>query len=71
MFASADECLDDREQQILSLRYGLGEHGPAHTLREVAAELGISKERVRQLQIRALDKLRDRADELHLTVDMT
>jgi RNA polymerase sigma factor (sigma-70 family) len=55
----AAEVLDDREYQILMHRFGLnGDGAEARTLREIAVDLGVSKERVRQLQIKALEKLR-------------
>lgn len=59
-----DDCLDERERIIVAERFGLSERGVARTLRQIAADLGISKERVRQLQIRALDKLHDLAIEI-------
>ena len=49
--------LTEREQTILSMRFGLGELEPS-TLEEVGEHLSISRERVRQLEKRALNRLR-------------
>ena len=51
------KTLGPREQLILTLRFGLGGESP-RTLIEVSKVLGVSKERVRQIQDRALEKLR-------------
>jgi len=53
-----DERLTDREKRILELRYGLNDYQP-RTLDEVGLEFGISRERVRQIQKEALEKLQD------------
>jgi RNA polymerase sigma factor (sigma-70 family) len=49
--------LDTREQTVLVLRYGLDSESP-RTLSDVGAHLGITRERVRQIESRALSKLR-------------
>ncbi len=49
--------LTDKEQRILSLRFGLDDDQP-RTLREIGEDLGISRERVRQVENQALAKLR-------------
>ena len=48
--------LGEREQLVLRMRFGIG-YEREHTLAEVAARLGVSVERVRQIQVRALTKL--------------
>ncbi|MFY9254278.1 MAG: sigma-70 family RNA polymerase sigma factor [Fuerstiella sp.] len=52
-----DDVLDERERIIIRSRFGLNESEQTSTLRELAAQLGLSKERVRQLQLSALEKL--------------
>lgn len=54
--------LDRREKLIIRARFSLGGHRRVQTLQKLADRLGVSKERVRQLEKRALDKLRDFAD---------
>jgi RNA polymerase primary sigma factor len=55
--------LEQREREIVLAHFGLGR--PELTLREIAEHLGLSVERVRQLEERALAKLRDAATALH------
>ena len=54
-----DDCLDEREQYVIGARFGIDGHADARTLRDLSDELGVSKERIRQVQIRAMEKLRE------------
>ncbi len=54
---AALDRLPDREAQILRLRYGLAD-GRVYTLEEVGQEIGVTRERVRQLEAQALNRLR-------------
>ncbi|MCK5084350.1 MAG: RNA polymerase sigma factor RpoD [Candidatus Pacebacteria bacterium] len=49
--------LSPREQKILKLRFGL-EDGVAHTLEEIGQEFGVTRERIRQIEAKALEKIR-------------
>ncbi len=46
--------LDEREQKIITARFGLGRGNEPLTLKEVGEEMGVTKERIRQLEARAL-----------------
>jgi RNA polymerase primary sigma factor len=48
--------LNPREQKILTMRFGL-EDGVAHTLEEVGEEFGVTRERIRQIEAKALQKI--------------
>lgn len=58
--------LDDREKFIVQARYGFDNLGEKPTFQYLGELMGISKERVRQLEQRALAKLRELADKLRL-----
>ncbi len=53
--------LTEREQKILKLRFGL-EDGKSHTLEEVGQEFSVTRERIRQIEAKALAKLRKHKD---------
>lgn len=58
--------LDPRERDIIRRRFGLDKSEEVQTLQSLAGELGVCKERVRQLEMRAMSKLRTMAEEIRL-----
>ena len=56
-------CLDEREREIISHRFGLETDGRPQTLQEVGDRFGLTKERIRQLETRAMGKLRRAAQQ--------
>lgn len=61
MLEAMDRVLDSREQFVVRARYGLDGNGVL-TLREIAEKLGMTHERVRQIEVSALTKLRERLE---------
>ncbi len=53
--------LSEREQKVVKLRFGIG-GGRPHTLEEVGAEFSVTRERIRQIEAKALSKLRKHKD---------
>jgi RNA polymerase primary sigma factor len=52
------DTLTDRESRVLRLRFGMVEGRP-HTLEEVGKEFGVTRERIRQIEVKALHKMRE------------
>ncbi len=52
------DTLPDREKKIVKMRFGLDGDGRSHTLEEVGAEFAVTRERIRQIESKALNKLR-------------
>ena len=59
--ASILSTLTDREQKIIKMRFGIG-GGKSHTLEEVGPEFSVTRERIRQIEAKALAKLRKNKD---------
>lgn len=62
------EQLDDRDKQIVEARFGLNENREPHRFREIAEDLEISTERVRQLLARSLEQLKEQRERIAVEV---
>ena len=58
--------LDQRERQIVTARFGLIHGHEPLTLAQVGSAMGVTKERIRQIQIRAMSRLREAAEEARI-----
>lgn len=62
------EALNEKQREVLARRFGLLSYEPS-TLEDVGREIGLTRERVRQIQVEALRKLRDSLKQQGLTLD--
>lgn len=58
LIREALDTLNDREREVLVFRFGLDSEGEVKTLEETAQEFGVTRERIRQIEAKALRKLR-------------
>ncbi|MFZ5511628.1 MAG: sigma-70 family RNA polymerase sigma factor [Pseudomonadota bacterium] len=77
--ADLARCIDDalsglneRESKVLRLRFGLADHGDGMTLEEIGQMFGLTRERIRQIEAKALSRLRhpSRVDMLRCFLDL-
>lgn len=61
-----DECLEPREKKVILLRFGLDGTSVAHTLEEIGEVFHVTRERVRQIEEVALNKIRQHTDSFKL-----
>ncbi len=61
-----DDCLEPREKKVVLLRFGLDGTGIAHTLEEIGEVFHVTRERVRQIEEVALNKIRKHSDSYKL-----
>lgn len=54
--------LSDKEREVVRLRYGIGTTDDPWTLEDIGQHLGLTRERIRQIQVKALQKLRSMVD---------
>ncbi|MDQ6969792.1 MAG: sigma-70 family RNA polymerase sigma factor [Mariprofundus sp.] len=52
------EYLSEQEREVVRMRYGLGGYGEVQTLEAIGAHMNVTRERIRQIQVKALKKLR-------------
>ena len=62
--------LSQKERDVLILRYGLDNNGVKKTLDEIGSQYGVSRERIRQIENRAIAKLKKLCKNKHLTVGL-
>ncbi len=62
-------CLSARERAVVAKRFGLARHESPQTLKEIGEQMGVSKERVRQIEKVAMSKLREAA--AHARIEFT
>lgn len=54
-----NNCLTDREKAVLMLRFGLNEDKEEYTLEEIGQKFGLTRERIRQIEVKARNKMRN------------
>jgi RNA polymerase primary sigma factor len=59
---SAVETLPEREREVVKLRYGMNGDPDPKSLEEIGREMGLTRERVRQIEARALQRLAERRE---------
>ena len=69
MLANWLKKLGKKEQEVVRLRYGLSDHEEPWTLEAIGQHMGVTRERIRQIQVAALKKLRSLMDADHIALE--
>ena len=59
VFACMSQCLSPKEMQVIQMRYGMQPYQESMTLEKIGEFFGITRERVRQIEMNAMHKLRN------------
>lgn len=62
--------LSPKERDVLILRYGLNDHGEKKTLEEIGSRYGVSRERIRQIENRAMSKLKKLCKDANININL-
>ncbi len=62
LLQAMERKLDDRDRRIVMMRFGIDQQDGAQTLQTIGRDLGLSKERIRQLEIRAIARLKQHVE---------
>ena len=66
---NAMEILSEREAQIVEMRFGLGDGNPM-TLEEIGKQFNVTRERIRQIEARALAKMRHNNGDAYISDEL-
>jgi len=69
LLASWLDCLTEKEKEVVQLRFGIGTHEDPWTFESIGGQMNLTRERIRQVQVAALQKLRRFIDQQHVSME--